>query len=86
MLIKDNIYSIILHTHTHKWFFPGLTQREVRYMLIKDNINFIIILHTHTCFFPGLTQREVRYLLIKVQEWDVTGAGKATLDDIYQVW
>jgi hypothetical protein len=55
-------------------------------MLIKDNINFIIILHTHKCFFPGLTQREVRYLLIKVQEWDVTGAGKATLDDIYQVW
>jgi hypothetical protein len=28
---------------------------------------------------------EVRYVLAKLQEWDVTGEGKTSLDEIYQV-
>ena len=30
-------------------------------------------------------QKEVRYLLAKLQEWDVTGEGKCSFEEIYQV-
>lgn len=30
-------------------------------------------------------QKEVRYLLSKLQLWDVTGEGKLSFDEVYQV-
>ena len=30
-------------------------------------------------------QKEIRYLLAKLQGWDVTGEGKCSFNEIYQV-
>lgn len=54
-------------------------------MVDTDSPELTLILRLVDTAGGRLSQREVRYLLMKVQEWDLAGEGKASLDDLYQV-